>query len=192
MPKFLGQGSNPYHSRDPRHSSDNAGSLTLSATRELLYLYSLKCCHAIVLTVSLKKQKKKQTSWPGHWLELYRCTWVFFSLSYLWVTSPPPCWFSLGFMMPAPCWNHNFPSGDCWVLRRESRGGLFQSRWEDIGTWHHYSNGKEERPGGPNKLTAKEKTSGLLWLCLWEVLHRLKGQQLTCPMALEHYMKLQK
>ena len=36
---------------------------------------------------------------------------------------------------------------------------------------------------------AQEKTSGLLWLCLWEALHRLKGQELTCPTALEHHMK---
>ena len=36
---------------------------------------------------------------------------------------------------------------------------------------------------------AKEKTSGLLWLCLWEALHWLKGQELTCPMVLECHMK---
>ena len=34
MQKFLGQGSNPWHSRGPSHSSHNAGSLTHCATRE--------------------------------------------------------------------------------------------------------------------------------------------------------------
>ena len=33
--EFPGQGSNPDHSIDPSHSSDNAGSLTYCATREL-------------------------------------------------------------------------------------------------------------------------------------------------------------
>ena len=92
-----------------------------------------------------QKQTNKQTR-LGHRLGLYKCTWVFFSVSYLWVTSPPQQ-FSLGFMMLAPCWSHNFPSGDCWVLRRGSRGGLFQQRREDIGIWHHYSNGEGEREG---------------------------------------------
>lgn len=50
----------------------------------------------------------------------------------------------------------------------------------------------EEGGRAPNNLPAKEKTSVLSWLCLWEVPRRLKGRELTCPMALEHYMKLQK
>ena len=35
MRKFLGQGWNQPHSRDSNHSSDNTGSLTCCATREL-------------------------------------------------------------------------------------------------------------------------------------------------------------
>ena len=36
MWKFLGQGSNPHHSSDPCHCSDNVESLTHCATREIL------------------------------------------------------------------------------------------------------------------------------------------------------------
>ena len=43
MQKFLGQASNPCHSSDLNHSSDNAGSKTHQATRELLKLLLSFC-----------------------------------------------------------------------------------------------------------------------------------------------------
>ena len=48
MWKFLGQGSNPCHHSDPNRCSDNAGSLTCCATRELLYGF-LRCFRVEIL-----------------------------------------------------------------------------------------------------------------------------------------------
>ena len=43
MQKFPGQGSNPCHSNDPNHSSDNTRSLACCATRELLKICFVFC-----------------------------------------------------------------------------------------------------------------------------------------------------
>ena len=40
--RFLGQGLNPWHSSNPSHYSDNAGSLSHCATREFLIIIFLK------------------------------------------------------------------------------------------------------------------------------------------------------
>ena len=45
MWKFLAQGSNPHHSSDPGHCSENAGSLTFCVTREFLTLFHLAYKH---------------------------------------------------------------------------------------------------------------------------------------------------
>ena len=69
MGKISGQGSNQPHSNNPSHSSDNAGSLTHWATRELHMCRVLKPCqiklHSLPLLTNylIKKNKKLVKIW---------------------------------------------------------------------------------------------------------------------------------
>ena len=69
MQKFLGQGSNPYHSSDPSHCSDNVRSLT---TRELNKMYFCNACftHGYEQDVkvglaNVTALRYKSTQWEG-------------------------------------------------------------------------------------------------------------------------------
>jgi len=53
--KVPGQGSNPQHSSDLSHCTDNTGSLTRCATREILSVN-----FRVGLSISTKKKKKKK------------------------------------------------------------------------------------------------------------------------------------
>ena len=73
MWKFLSQGSNPCHSCNPSHSSDNGGSLTHCTTKELLVIYfivtskrilhgRLKFCYPLLLWLILNIYPSKFSS----------------------------------------------------------------------------------------------------------------------------------
>lgn len=122
-----------------------------------------KCFHAKVCTQVLPKSK--QTNKPDLVTDWgFINTWVLFSVSY-----------SLSNFLQFPAVLSRFhdactllklqlPSGDCWVLRRGSRGGLF-SRVQRILSKTSLFKWRRREGRAPG---AQEKTSGLLWLCLWE------------------------
>ena len=68
MCKFLGQGSKAYHSNDPSHCSDNAGSLTWAWA--LRAFQTLVLGHSSQATNSSAVSTEEVGNTTGHWVEI--------------------------------------------------------------------------------------------------------------------------